>query len=222
MWFFIIAAGESIMAKKKQANEPDEFLESLQRAFKYVMDNIKVISMIAGAIVAGVLIILLVFYQIRLNKVKEAVVLNQAVLAYHVGKTDEALTAFTKISGNNNVNAAMAELYIGNILYEQGKFEEALGHFEKVSRLSAAPELSSIRGLGQQGKAYAEMALKRIDKAEQAFQGMGELYQDLSLLELGRLHLLQGDREQAIQKFEELISEFPDSPWVSTAEALKD
>lgn len=210
------------MAKDKKLQEPDEFLDTLQRTFKYTMENIKFILMIVAGIVAGVLIIILVLYQVRAQRDKEDLLLSQGITAYHEGRVQDAVDSMKGLSGKQGVSAAVSELYQGNILYEQGKYEDALKHFMKARDLSEGKQLETIRGLASQGAAYTEMALKDYGKAEEAFKGMGSHFQDLSLMELSRLYALQGDSSKAKSVLDELIDSFPESPWVPAAKTLKE
>ncbi len=86
---------------KKDAEllETDEFLASLQRGYQYVLDNIRFIGMIAGGILAGLLIILLVLYQAKASRDKQAMALSEAVAAYQEGRHDDALAALQPFIG---------------------------------------------------------------------------------------------------------------------------
>ncbi len=210
------------MAKDKKLQEPDEFLVSLQRIYKYTMENIKFIFMIGGGIVAGVLIILLILYQVKAHRDKESLLMDQGIAAYHEGRIEDAMKVLNGLSGKQGVSGAVSELYQGNILYGQGKYEDALKHFKKGQDLAEGKKIETIRGLASQGVAYTEMALKDYGKAEEAFKGMGAHFQDLSLLELARLYVSQGDSSKAKPLLDELIDSFPESSWVPAAKALKE
>ncbi len=210
------------MAKDKKLQEPDEFLVSLQRIYKYTMENIKFISLIIGGIVAGVLIIILVLYQVKTHRDRESLLMTQAIAAYHEGRIQDAMNSLKGLSGNQGVSGAISELYQGNIFYEQGKYEDALKHFKKAQDLAEGKKFETIRGLAFQGVAYTEMALKDYGKAEEAFKGMGAHFQDLSLMELSRLYVSQGNSSKAKPLLDELIDSFPESPWVPAAKALKE
>ena len=120
------------MAMKKELPEQDEFLESLKRTYNYCMENIRMLSIIVGGILLGVLIVFLVLLQIKQNRIKESALMTQAVYAYHAGNAEEALASLEEFSGKKGLNGAMAEMYQGNILYEQRRYEEALKHFERA------------------------------------------------------------------------------------------
>ncbi len=208
---------------KKDAEllETDEFLVSLQRGYKYVLENIKFVGMIAGGIFAGLLIILLVLYQARVAREKQSIAMGEAVAAYQEGRHEDALAALKPFSGKSDLNAARAELYEGNILYDQGKFEEALPHFERALKLAAEKKVDILQGLALQGVAFSERELGRPDRAAEMLTRLRAILPDLALLELARLHAAQGESEKARAALEELLREHGDSPLAGAAETLK-
>ncbi len=208
---------------KKDADllETDEFLVALRRGYKYVLENIRFVSMIAGGILAGLLIILLVLYQAKASRDKQSVALSEAVAAYHEGRHDDALAALKPFSGKSDLHAARAELYEGNILFDQGKYEEALPHFDRVRKLAAEKKIDVLQGLALQGMAFSERELGRPDRAEELLERLRAILPDVALLDLARLHAAQGDNEKARGVLEELIREHADSPLATTAETLK-
>jgi predicted negative regulator of RcsB-dependent stress response len=209
------------MAKKKELPEQDEFLEALKKTYNYCMENVRMLSIIAGGILLGVLIVFLVLLQIKQNRINESALMTQAVYAYQAGNAEEALASLEDFSGKKGLNGAMAEMYQGNILYELGRYEEALKHFEGARDLSEGRRRTIVKNLALQGIAYTQLAMKEFDRAEEILKGIGEPFKDLSLLELGRLYNAKGDTEKAAQVLDELINDFPESPWIPAAERMK-
>jgi predicted negative regulator of RcsB-dependent stress response len=208
--------------QKKDAKEPDEFLEALRRGYQYFLDNVKLISIIAGGILAGIVIILFVLYQVRESRIREAAALDNAVSSYHEGNLDAALTSLKVFAKKEDVSAARAELYSGNILYDQGKFEDSLKHFEKALSIAQTKEIEVLQDMAREGIAYVELAMGHMDKAEEAFQGLGEQFKDLSLLELARIYSAQGKNKKAVSMLDDLINNYSASPWVPAAKKLKE
>ncbi len=208
---------------KKDAEllETDEFLAGLQRAYKYVLENIKFVGLIAGGILAGLLIILLVLYQARATRDQQSLALSNAVAAYHDGRYDDALAALKPFSEKSDVHAAQAELYEGNILFDQGEFEEALPHFERALKLGAEKKIDVLQGLALQGMAFSERELGRPERAEELLGRLRGFLPEVALMELARLHTAQGDNAKARAALEELIREHGDSPLATSAETLK-
>ncbi len=210
------------MAKKKvDANEPDEFLEALRSGYKYVLENIKFVSMIAGGILAGFLIILLVLYQIKSSRIREAAALDTAVAAFHEGRMDDALKALDGLSGKGDLAEARAEMYSGNIFYDQSKYEEAVKHYQTALKIARDKKIEVVQDLALQGIAYAELALGDFDKAEAAFKDVGDQFRDLTQLELARIYADQGKVEKAKKSLDDLFTNYADSPWVAEAKQLK-
>ena len=164
------------MAKQKvEAQEPDEFLEALRSGYKYVLENIKFVSMIAGGILAGILIILLVLCQIRMGRVREAAALDTAVSAFHEGHLDDALKALGDFSGKGDLASARGEMYNGNIFYDQSKYDESLQHYQAALKIAQKRKIEVVQDLALQGIAYAELALGHPDKAASAFREAGDI-----------------------------------------------
>ncbi len=208
--------------KGKEAYPEDEFLETLKTGYRYVQENIRFVSVIAGGILAGVLIILLVLYQVKRNRVQESLAMDRAVAAYHAGKTEKALPAFRKISEKKDLTSARAELYLGNLLYDQGNYKEAISHFEKARKLAGSRQNELIPGLAVQGIVYSEIASGNPDRAEQTLKSVNGLFEDLSLLLRGRICAERGETQKAVTFLNRLISNHSDSPWVASAQKLKD
>jgi predicted negative regulator of RcsB-dependent stress response len=209
-------------AKQTEAQKPDEFLEALQRGFRYVIENIKFVSIIAGGILAGILIIFFVLYQMKATRLEEASLLNQAVAAYHEGNLEGSLSVLEKLAGKRGLSAVTAELYRGNIHYDQEKYDEALANFKRALELAGTTENNVLLALARQGVAYSEKSLGNLDRAAEAFSRLGGNFKDLSLLERARIYAEQGDKAKAREVLDELTNDFPQSPWVRSAEILKE
>ncbi len=211
------------MAKHKMdAQEPDEFLEALKRGYKYVQDNIKFVSIVAGGILAAVLIILFVLYQVRSARIREAAALDNAVAAFQQGRPEDALKFLNALSGKEDLAAARAEMYRGNIAYEQAKYEEALQHYQSALKIAQSKKIEVVQDLAFKGIADAELALGHSDKAEAALHKMGDRFQDFALLKLARIYADQGKTKKAIKTLDDLINNDSDSPWMAAAKELKE
>ncbi|NOY52391.1 MAG: tetratricopeptide repeat protein [Deltaproteobacteria bacterium] len=210
------------MAKHKtNTQEPDEFLEALKRGYMYVRENIKFVSMIAGGILAAVLIILFVLYQVKSARIQEATALDNAVSAFHQGRLKDALEFLKAFSGKEDLAAARAEMYRGNIFYDQAKYKEALQHYQAALKIARSKKIEVVQDLAHQGIADTELALGHPDQAEAAFHKVGERFRDFALLELGRIYAAQGKIRKAVKALDDLINNYSDSPWVPAAKELK-
>ena len=210
------------MATRKELKEPDEFLEALQRIYRYTLDHIKVVALAVGILLTVVVGGGLVYSQMQARRVREAAVLNQAVALYHQGEHAQALTSLESLSRKADLAGVAAELYMGNVLYDTGEYDKAAAHFARARELAEAESLPLVGDLALYGQAYAEMARGDAARAETLLASTGTTLEDYGLLLRARLALSGGHREQAVRLLEELTTRFPDSPWIAAARGLQE
>lgn len=111
--------------------------------------------------------------------------------------------------------------YIANCYYELGKYEESLNALKNLNQ--KFPDDEKFVPLS-----YYKMAMISLKKgsAEEALKSLAVLYnyktgtyKDLSLIESGKTLEAQGNVEEAKKKYEELIKDFPQSPFAEEAKA---
>lgn len=111
--------------------------------------------------------------------------------------------------------------YIANCYYELGKYEESLNALKDLNQ--KFPDDEKFVPLS-----YYKMAMISLKKgsAEEALKSLAVLYnyktgtyKDLSLIESGKILEAQGNVEEAKKKYEELIKDFPQSPFAEEAKA---
>lgn len=111
--------------------------------------------------------------------------------------------------------------YIANCYYELGKYEDSLNALKELNR--KFPDDEKFVPLS-----YYKMAMISLKKgsAEEALKSFAVLYnyktgtyKDLSLIESGKILEAQGKAEEAKKKYEELVKDFPQSPFAEEAKA---
>ncbi|MBU4319562.1 MAG: tetratricopeptide repeat protein [Nitrospinae bacterium] len=111
--------------------------------------------------------------------------------------------------------------YIANCNYELGKYEESLNALKDLNR--KFPDDEKFVPLS-----YYKMAMISLKKgsAEEALKSFAVLYnyktgtyKDLALIESGKILEAQGKAEEAKKKYEELVKDFPQSPFAEEAKA---
>ncbi|RJQ39920.1 MAG: hypothetical protein C4550_04400 [Nitrospiraceae bacterium] len=111
--------------------------------------------------------------------------------------------------------------YIANCYYELGKYEESLNTLKELNR--KFPDDEKFVPLS-----YYKMAMisLKTGSAEEALNSFAVLYnyktgtyKDLSLIESGRILEAQGKADEAKKKYEELVKDFPQSPFAEEAKA---
>ena len=208
--------------RSKELKEPDEIQETLQRIYRYTMDHIRAVATGLALVLAVTAAAGLAYSHARAKRVREAAVLNQAVALYHRGEHAKALASLKTLSRKSDVAGVSAELYLGNVLYDTGKYKEAAEHFARARELAAAKSLPLVGDLALYGQAYAEMALGDAERARTLLASVKGALEDYGLLLRARLALARGDGENASRLLEELTSRFPESPWAAAARDLKE
>jgi len=121
----------------------------------------------------------------------------------------------------NTRKSPVSLYYIANCYYELGKYEESLNTLKELNL--KFPDDDKFVPLS-----YYKMALINLKKgnAEEALKSFTVLYnyktgtyKDLALIESGKILETQGRAEEAHKKYEEVIKDFPQSPFAEEAKA---
>ena len=157
------------MAKKQKAvtrTKLEEVNDSLSTAAQRIEANKKYIYWAFGAIMVVVLLVMGYIYGIRnpnINKAKDEIAKADTYML--LGDTAQALTGYKKVFDSySNKPAERAALNAAGILYQQGKYEEAVKYLHKYD-----PEGDLVGPASQSlmGDCYVNM--NKLDKALEAF-----------------------------------------------------
>jgi TolA-binding protein len=110
-------------------------------------------------------------------------------------------------------------LYIAYCQYGLGNYDETIATLKEFNTTFNDPAISPL--------AYyklAETYLKKDDRnnaiaALNSIVGMNGIYQDMALMQLGKILELQGKTEEAKAKYKELVTKFPQSALAGEAKA---
>lgn len=175
------------MAKKENETRTsiDELNESLSGIEKKVEENKKMIVWVVGAIVAIAVIILGYVYLIQepnFENAKEEIAKADANLS--LGQDSIALNEYMAVADNYSNNAAnRAGLNAGIILFQQGKYEEAINYIKKFDGEGAlvGPASQSLIGDCYVNLQKYDEAVNYFDKAIK-LAGDNEYYTPLFIL----------------------------------------
>lgn len=168
------------MAKKVNETRTsiEELNESLSGIEKKVEDNKKMIVWVVAGIVAIAVIILGYVYLIQnpsMEKAKEEIA--KADADYTLGQDSIALDAYKAVADNYSNDAAnRAGLNAAIILYQQGKYEEAVDY---INKFDAAGTIVGPASQSLLGDCYVN--LKKYDDAVSAFDKAISLAEDNEL-----------------------------------------
>lgn len=118
--------------------------------------------------------------------------------------------------------AAVAQLYIGHASLKLGDYDAAIAGYQAF--LDRAPKSDPLRFAGYAGLAAALDAKgdrkAAIAKLEDLIALPEKIDEDAALLELGRLHIAEGNTDAARKALERIAKDFPESSLKSRADEL--
>jgi TolA-binding protein len=194
----------------------DKFVTTYAKVSRYLEENSKFVLGAAAAVVVLVVAVYLIRAGRQAAEGKAAVELARGMAAYErldlSTATDILRTAVEDYGGPKN--GALALLHLGNALYDQGNYPEAMRCFEKAARklrsidfLAAAARAAQAQCLEQE-KDYLRAARGYEDVAKRFAK---DPYAARYLVEAGRCYVLAGRKDEAERVLTLMLSKYPDS-----------
>ena len=202
------------MAKKENETRTsiDELNESLSGIEKKVEENKKMIVWVVGAIVAIAVIILGYVYLIQEPNFENAKAeIAQADSKLALGQDTIALEAYKAVANSYSNDAAnRAGLNAGIILFQQGKYEEAINYINKFDAegVLVGPASQSLIGDCYVNLEKYDEAVKYFDKAI-SLAGDNDLYTPLFILKKATVLREQGKFAEEAKALEIIKNKYP-------------
>jgi predicted negative regulator of RcsB-dependent stress response len=131
----------------------------------------------------------------------------------------DALDLFKKAYDNKKTPLSL--FYISACYYELGKYDDALKTLKDF--IKTFPHEDSYLPLVYQKMAVIYIKKGDNDEAMKTLDTLmnlkNDIYKDFALMEYGRLFEKEGKSDDAKKKFKELVTRFPDSPFIDEAKA---
>lgn len=202
------------MAKKENETRTsiDELNESLSGIEKKVEENKKMIVWVLGAIVAIAVIILGYVYLIQEPNFENAKTeIAQADSKLALGQDSIALEAYKAVADSYSNDAAnRAGINAGIILFQQGKYEEAINYINKFDAegVLVGPASQSLIGDCYVNLEKYDEAVKYFDKAI-SLAGDNDLYTPLFILKKATVLREQGKFAEEAKALEIIKNKYP-------------
>ena len=211
------------LARKKELEEPDEFITHSQRALRYAIENK---NRILGA-VAGVLALLLIVAVVQYlgEKSENEAFLQQSRLTMRYTQAlskEDPVKAYRAVQADfekflddhgGTVAGKLGRVRFADICFEGGDAERAIPLYEEaLSDFGGDPAiknmiLASLGHAHEAGKAYEKAA----GYFEQIVAGSAAVMKDEALFQLGLIYESLGKADKSREAFDRLIKDYPDS-----------
>lgn len=206
----------------KHSTPEKEFSGAISKLKQSVEERKKLLVGLTAAVIVLITAVLGFFIYDNSMKKKAAILVNEAYKAYYEpsGTSEEH---YNKAAGlfkkaYHTKKSAFSLFYLANCQYQTGKFDESMDSFKELAKQFSGGEFAPL--------AYYKMALISMKKGNNAdaikyldmlYESESYAFKDLSLLENARILEDTGKGEESLKKYEQLIKEFPDSPFIREA-----
>ena len=219
------------ISKKQELNQPDEFISTLDWISETVQTRTKEISILLGVLVLAAAVVGGYFWnQSRQEglaaqlQAKADTIYRDAASTAEVAQTGagtaevrfrDAVKAYQEVVTNypGTRAASMSQYYIGNSYLDLGDYDQAIQALE--SFIDQDFKFPVLEALVRQRLGYAYLLKGDTEAAQGAFGGVIRIEEALNkspvLYESGRLHEVQGEKEEAILRYQKIIKDYPHS-----------
>lgn len=205
------------MANKKSDSAPEttgleELNDSLTNVTKKVQDNQKIIVTCSLVVVfVAVLVIAYVYFFRNPSMQKHNDNIGNADLELALGNDSVALAQYTDLADNGSFEASnRAALQSAILLYQQGKYEEALKYADKYS---PREEIIGAGALSLKGDCLVN--LDRLDEAVKAYEKAVSVsddnpaYTPFFLVKLARVYHAQNNYTAEADAYARILKDYP-------------
>lgn len=226
-----------VATKKEQLKKPDEFISTVDWLGHQIVEHAKLLWMLLGILLVVVGSVGAYWYYQQQKEIQAQVFASQAEQYYHQqvpaiqgiappSKEEnykKAIELYQKVIRDypDTDSAAVARYSLGNAYLELKDFDSAISAYRAF--LEQGSKNDALKGLTYQRLGYAYLSKNSPQEAVQAFESVipipGALNKDQAYYELGRLNERLGGREEAIKNYQEIAKRYPNSMFLSDAQA---
>jgi tetratricopeptide (TPR) repeat protein len=213
-------------SRKRDLNEPDEFISFWSKLFELFSEYKLVFSGALGGMLVVIIIIVGMVYFIKKSEDKAVTLLYQGIVNYQTkleaGTPEKAYLDAKKdfqliLDKYSNRNGGkLAGFIYANICYTEKDYDKAIELYKKL-----LPDFNDelfIKDLILNGLAYAYKANKDYKTAARYFEIIASApeytIKDEALFNLGEIYAAMGEQDKSITAFKRIISDHSDSMYI--------
>ena len=213
-------------SRKRDLNEPDEFISFWTKLFELISEYKLIFSSALGVMVVVIIVIMGIIYFTKKSEDKAFVLLQQGIINYQTElKTNtpekaylDAEKDFQRIMDkySNRYGSKLAVFFYANMCYTANNFDKAIELYKK-SLINFNDELF-LKNLILNGLGYSYKAKKDYKTAAQYFEIIASdtdyKIKDEALFNLGELYAAMGDHDKSTSAFKKILSDHSDSMYI--------
>lgn len=218
------------LARKKELNQPDEFITLSAQALEYVKTNRKRIINYTCIVLALILGYSLYLYYVKTTEDKALFHLTQDMEWYEKATQANAdAVSLEEIRKKSDVffdsysgtaASMLARAHYASLFFDKGDYAEAAKRYTEL--LGSARKDESMINLTLCALGQAQEALNKQDEAvrnyETIIQSSCPVKKDEALFHLGTIYENKGDSEKSKRSYTRIVNDFPDSMYKDIAQ----
>lgn len=217
------------LARKKELDQPDEFIVFSQRMLNLGMKYKTQIALGVGTIVTIVIVVLAVQYFINLSEDKAFAQFYTAMKNYNPAETkdgseplnEEAAAGLKAVIEKypRTVAGNLSRVHLANMYYQSGEYDESINLYEKsMSYFKKSPSLKNLilSSLGHCYEAKADYP-SAVKYFKMITEGQSDLFKDEAFFNLGEIYGKMGENDKRIEMFDNIVTDYKDSVYINIA-----
>ncbi len=214
-------------ARKKELEQPDPFMESMQAIGDYCTKHKKQVIWISSVVIIAIIVFSGVIYSLKSAEQNASTLLAETLTRYNNTIPAKAYDAvkgnFEKIMDKySNTDAGkLARIDFAAISYKASKFGKA--HALYVTALDDFKDDPAMKNILLMALGHTCEAEKKYDQAKKYFntiaQGTLPFLKAEAIFNLGMIKAAKGDKKGSLKMFKQIVGEYADSMYQPLAEA---
>lgn len=218
------------MGKRKRISRKelkhDALLDSASKATKYVGHHLPKVLIGVVAVVVVILVGMMITRTRRATERDAGAALTSATQALNSGLIEQASQQMSEIVADypGTRSAGAATCYLGTIAYQEGRYDEALGHFEEY--LSRYGDSTTLTQVALEGKASVLEQHREFTAAAEVYRELARAARDVPvafsrfMLNAARCYRYASDWENVRLAANEVIDADPTSDFAGEARVV--